>query len=281
MVSLAKYKPGATIVLAQGKMRCIWGVPHFWDIELNDSGVSMNEPKDESRRGLIGNLGKPKQHAGEQNTPGPSMAYEKKSFLDHWYELSKEAGSKVPRRVQYSPDRVGDVLPHLALLERTVEGFFIRYLGTAVDVSGAGTLVNSSFFDNIPPQERSFFGGLFHAVMDMPCGVRIRRTIYFLNGSSLRLESLDVPTANDQDEIVFTMGLYDIQYRQHAHAPIEHIREGSEHTIGDILAAGISHTEYTRPIYVDLGYGVPKTVPEQPPSTQSVQIGMVPPVNNR
>jgi len=208
------------------------------------------------------------------------MTCKEKSFLDHWYELSKEAGGKVPRRVQYSPDRIGDMLPNLALLERTVEGIFIRYLGTAVDVSGDGTLVNSSFFDNIPPQERSFFGSLFHTVMDVPCGVRIRRTIHFLNGSSLRLESLDVPVANDQDKIVFTMGLYDIQYRQHVHAPTEHIREGSEYTIGDVLAAGISHTEYARPIYVDMGHGVPKTVPEQPPCTQAKQSEMAPPANN-
>lgn len=224
--------------------------------------------KTESESGLLAN-------GSSEATP-----VKQQSLLSHWYDLSKEAGGAVPQRDHFSPDRVGDLLANLLLVERTLTGFVIRYVGSAVEGMDDSTVVGTSFMDAVPPPERPYFGALFHAVLDTPCGVRFRRVIHLADGSNLRLESLELPLADDTGQVIYSLGLYDIEHCVEAGAQYRCSAAKDIMSIRGYLQVGICYTEFKPPVFVDLGAGSPRELPDPPVSAPMGQARMATPANN-
>lgn len=140
----------------------------------------------------------------------PTLAFSDDSYsrlLDLWRSKAKDG--KMPRRSDFSPRDLKDVLRNIVMFER-VENHPSRYrwrlIGTNL-TQMAGDNTGKLIEETIPPEHLPRWVDCFDMILDGGQPMRFLGRVHLKGREYLDAENLYVPLANDVDEPTFTMAL--------------------------------------------------------------------------
>lgn len=115
-------------------------------------------------------------------------------FFAYWDGLPKQG--LVPRRDDFDPVTVKDLLPDVAILQYRFEGpgaLVFRLVGTEHVNRWGRELTGLNYLDFVPPERRVLAWARQRLIVEHPCGTHSFRIETYASGRQVRLESTALP----------------------------------------------------------------------------------------
>ena len=175
-------------------------------------------------------------------------------LINCWQSLPKQAG-KAPQKTTFSLKDLASLMPMLFLLEcRAGEGVKVRLKGAELDTCFGGVASARSSFEQLILGDWSFYECFLRRCGEGVCGGHLHRPIEIDEGLVNRVEALHVPLADKEGNACFILGVM--------------ISRPERELADPALMAPVPHIpNYS---YIDLGFGVPKSVSLRKPSFKPV-----------
>lgn len=175
-----------------------------------------------------------------------------RKFLELWHAMPREEG-KIPFRRDVGPSLAPALMPHTFL--GRVNGKFdieIRLMGSALEANTNFRLTGTNYFDQLHPSTWPFYERFIFAYRAQPCAGRVTRHVIGADGLTYDLHTLAAPLADDDGTARYIMGV--------SHMATNHAKSAERHVRG-FGSAGLSHAQIVDVRYLDLGFGVPPSLP--------------------
>ncbi len=164
------------------------------------------------------------------------------AFRAYWMHLQREVGG-VPPRSAFDPNQIRDLLPFVSLIERRPpDELHVRLAGTAIDGFSPTPLTGRNFLDYCPPEDRQRYWDAATAIVQVPCGLSLKRDVTFRDGRTHKLSSCTLPMKDAVGEIQYLLTMTAMRRDGTGSLPPE----------GEYVAIRHYHAEF-----FDLGYGIP------------------------
>ncbi|MBL4790759.1 MAG: PAS domain-containing protein [Kordiimonadaceae bacterium] len=159
----------------------------------------------------------------------------------------------IPKRLQFSPVSLPDLLPHLYMLEHTAgEAWQPRLVGEALSGRGAGAGASGPTVAFAAVNQLGLIAEMQKHVCEQPCGALLRVDGVFLDGAKWSVTCKFLPLAANDGAHKYIVGL----------AKIEPLQGSATHhskllTVMPQNENGLQSAELVDCYYFDVGFGAP------------------------
>jgi len=175
------------------------------------------------------------------------------AFVDFWRQEAARAGLPIPRKPDFTIQRLKPFLATYYVAEWTGDDLVNRLVGSELDRQLGETLTGCSFLARYSGAQRTYFETFWPLVLRQPCGVISARTRHRGDGNAQQIEGVALPLADASGVPRFLCGV------------------GTVSNIFEARAAnGIASVTIDYVRFLDLGAGIPDDPPDPALFNQAV-----------
>jgi len=162
------------------------------------------------------------------------------TFWAYYKRLLEGAGGTLPRRTDFDPLKIANILHKMALSEYVDEDTqLVKLIGGGHDSLWPPAMTGANLFDHIDAETASVRKRAYNEIVSRHCGCFIEEEAFDKSGGALGYSGLVLPTLSKEGKATIFLGCYDFD------ADALAMRMSSE--------AGINNRTTKSLTYIDLG----------------------------